>query len=250
MSRTRLGTAPLPRPTRAPAPGGGSAHGPVLPEVVVPVGQEARVASTRRRRSRGRSRASVPRVPLVGLRAVPSPAHRRRRDPATPAPPHSREHLVRPCRWALRRWSPRAATRSSTTRPRPLGLPISSVDGLTADAPPTAARLREREAGLARPISPRDARRTWISGLLKVADMARVGPFSDLPLTFLRVPHHGSRHNLGPTILDRVLGPRDGVPSGARRRRIGRTDADSRRRWSSGTSWGLEPADGSTVGAK
>jgi len=27
-------------------------------------------------------------------------------------------------------------------------------------------------------------------------------------LTFIQVPHHGSRHNVGPTILDRILGPK------------------------------------------
>lgn len=30
---------------------------------------------------------------------------------------------------------------------------------------------------------------------------------SDAPLHLFQAPHHGSRHNLGPTILDRILGP-------------------------------------------
>lgn len=34
-----------------------------------------------------------------------------------------------------------------------------------------------------------------------------VGPFANTPLTFLQAPHHGSRRNLGPTLLDRILGP-------------------------------------------
>jgi len=28
------------------------------------------------------------------------------------------------------------------------------------------------------------------------------------PLAFVQVPHHGSRHNVGPSVLDRILGPR------------------------------------------
>jgi len=37
----------------------------------------------------------------------------------------------------------------------------------------------------------------------------RFGPFALHPLDFLQAPHHGSRRNLGPTILDRILGGRD-----------------------------------------
>lgn len=29
-----------------------------------------------------------------------------------------------------------------------------------------------------------------------------------LPLTFVQVPHHGSRHNVGPTVLNALLGPK------------------------------------------
>jgi beta-lactamase superfamily II metal-dependent hydrolase len=34
-----------------------------------------------------------------------------------------------------------------------------------------------------------------------------IGDFASNPLHFFQAPHHGSRHNLGPTILDRILGP-------------------------------------------
>jgi len=38
-----------------------------------------------------------------------------------------------------------------------------------------------------------------------------VGPLSAYPLQFFQAPHHGSKHNLGPTILDRWIGgPADG----------------------------------------
>ncbi len=40
---------------------------------------------------------------------------------------------------------------------------------------------------------------------------ALVGNFSTSPLTFFQAPHHGSRHNLGKTILDRILG-QPGLP--------------------------------------
>jgi hypothetical protein len=35
---------------------------------------------------------------------------------------------------------------------------------------------------------------------------AYVGAFSLAPLSFLQAPHHGSKHNLGPTILNQMLG--------------------------------------------
>jgi len=35
-----------------------------------------------------------------------------------------------------------------------------------------------------------------------------VGDFLTAPLSFFQAPHHGSRHNVGPTVLDRILGPR------------------------------------------
>ncbi|WP_183164540.1 ComEC/Rec2 family competence protein [Arthrobacter oryzae] len=40
-----------------------------------------------------------------------------------------------------------------------------------------------------------------------------VGPFSTYPLDFFQAPHHGSRRNLGPSVLDRILGPK-GAPFG------------------------------------
>lgn len=40
---------------------------------------------------------------------------------------------------------------------------------------------------------------------------ARIGSFEASPLTFFQAPHHGSRRNLGPTILNRILGPK-GAP--------------------------------------
>jgi len=33
------------------------------------------------------------------------------------------------------------------------------------------------------------------------------GPFASNPLSFFQAPHHGSKHNLGPTILNRIIGP-------------------------------------------
>ncbi|MCA1607055.1 MAG: hypothetical protein LC775_16655, partial [Acidobacteria bacterium] len=35
-----------------------------------------------------------------------------------------------------------------------------------------------------------------------------LGAFSSYPLNFFQGPHHGSKHNVGPTILNRILGPR------------------------------------------
>ncbi|MBP2323787.1 beta-lactamase superfamily II metal-dependent hydrolase [Kibdelosporangium banguiense] len=37
----------------------------------------------------------------------------------------------------------------------------------------------------------------------------RFGSFQANPLDFFQAPHHGSRRNLGPTILNRILGPRE-----------------------------------------
>lgn len=38
-----------------------------------------------------------------------------------------------------------------------------------------------------------------------------VGPFYSMPLSFFQAPHHGSKRNVGPTILNRILG-RHGAP--------------------------------------
>lgn len=35
-----------------------------------------------------------------------------------------------------------------------------------------------------------------------------IGEFEGFPLRFVQGPHHGSKHNVGPTVLDRMLGPR------------------------------------------
>lgn len=40
-----------------------------------------------------------------------------------------------------------------------------------------------------------------------------IGYFRFFPLRFIQIPHHGSRRNVGPTILDRILGP-TGHPHG------------------------------------
>lgn len=47
-----------------------------------------------------------------------------------------------------------------------------------------------------------------ISAIAAAADdyEATVGSFTVKPLTFFQAPHHGSKHNLGPTILDRMIG--------------------------------------------
>lgn len=41
-----------------------------------------------------------------------------------------------------------------------------------------------------------------------------VGSFAMNPVSFFQAPHHGSRRNLGPTVLDRILGPK-GAPYGS-----------------------------------
>lgn len=35
----------------------------------------------------------------------------------------------------------------------------------------------------------------------------RYGSFAAVPLTVFQAPHHGSHHNVGPTVLDRIVGP-------------------------------------------
>lgn len=48
--------------------------------------------------------------------------------------------------------------------------------------------------------------------LTRVADEyeARFGSFTADPLRLFQVPHHGSRRNLGPTLLNRIIGPKGG----------------------------------------
>ena len=48
--------------------------------------------------------------------------------------------------------------------------------------------------------------------LEQVATELESSGFSAGDLSFIQVPHHGSHHNVGPTILDRLLGPK-GRPS-------------------------------------
>jgi beta-lactamase superfamily II metal-dependent hydrolase len=47
-----------------------------------------------------------------------------------------------------------------------------------------------------------------ISALEAAADVysEKIGSFSEFPLRFIQIPHHGSKRNVGPTILDRILG--------------------------------------------
>lgn len=47
-----------------------------------------------------------------------------------------------------------------------------------------------------------------IAALSQAADRyeQQVGSFRDAPLAVFQAPHHGSRHNLGPQILDRIVG--------------------------------------------
>jgi beta-lactamase superfamily II metal-dependent hydrolase len=59
-----------------------------------------------------------------------------------------------------------------------------------------------------------DDRRLMFTGDAGIPALARAAEryestfcdFSENPLSFFQPPHHGSRHNLGPTILDRLLG--------------------------------------------
>ena len=52
---------------------------------------------------------------------------------------------------------------------------------------------------------------TGIRGLNDAADVyeSSYGPVSQAPLSFIQAPHHGSHHNVGPSVLDRWLGPKD-----------------------------------------
>lgn len=55
-----------------------------------------------------------------------------------------------------------------------------------------------------------------ISAIAAAADdyETTVGRFSSAPLTFFQAPHHGSKHNLGPTILNRVIGAKSAAAHG------------------------------------
>lgn len=53
-----------------------------------------------------------------------------------------------------------------------------------------------------------------IGALSKAADLAEWCGY-DLPsVRFVQVPHHGSRNNVSPSVLDRVLGPKQWMPAG------------------------------------
>ena len=47
-----------------------------------------------------------------------------------------------------------------------------------------------------------------IPALEAALDNLEAGGFQPAELTFVQVPHHGSKRNVGPTVLDRLLGPR------------------------------------------
>jgi beta-lactamase superfamily II metal-dependent hydrolase len=53
-----------------------------------------------------------------------------------------------------------------------------------------------------------------IPALTNAADYMDTHPSSGLSLKQFQAPHHGSRRNLGPTILDRLLGPTNSLPRG------------------------------------
>lgn len=52
---------------------------------------------------------------------------------------------------------------------------------------------------------------TGLEGLGQAADHyeSMVGPFPYFPLNLFQIPHHGSRRNLSPSLLDRILGTED-----------------------------------------
>src|SRR6266487_3574756 len=53
-----------------------------------------------------------------------------------------------------------------------------------------------------------------IPALTNAADYMETHPSAALPLRHFQAPHHGSRHNVGPTILDRLLGPKTSLTRG------------------------------------
>lgn len=56
---------------------------------------------------------------------------------------------------------------------------------------------------------------TGIPALTQAADHMDAVGISGAPLSFVQVPHHGSKRNVGPTILDRLLGPKNMQASGS-----------------------------------
>src|SRR6266487_1131204 len=55
---------------------------------------------------------------------------------------------------------------------------------------------------------------TGIPALTNGADYMDLLPTANVPFTLFQAPHHGSRHNLGPRILDRLLGPKTSAKRG------------------------------------
>jgi beta-lactamase superfamily II metal-dependent hydrolase len=53
-----------------------------------------------------------------------------------------------------------------------------------------------------------------IPALTNAADYMDAHPSATLPLKHFQAPHHGSRHNVGPTILNRILGPHTSLNRG------------------------------------
>lgn len=56
---------------------------------------------------------------------------------------------------------------------------------------------------------------TGMPSLTRAADCMDAFGFTGMPLKFMPVPHHGSKRNVGPTIRDRLLGPKNAQPPGS-----------------------------------
>src|SRR3569833_3633073 len=56
---------------------------------------------------------------------------------------------------------------------------------------------------------------------------SEIGPFATAPLRFIQPPHHGSRRNLSPTLLDHVIGPKN-RPHGITGATVSAADDDPR----------------------
>lgn len=56
---------------------------------------------------------------------------------------------------------------------------------------------------------------TGIPSLTRAADYMDALGLTATPLKFMQVPHHGSKRNVGPTVLNRLLGPKNNQPPGS-----------------------------------
>jgi beta-lactamase superfamily II metal-dependent hydrolase len=56
---------------------------------------------------------------------------------------------------------------------------------------------------------------TGIPSLTQAAEYMEGLSLTGRPLNFMQVPHHGSKRNVGPAILDRLLGPKNTQPPGS-----------------------------------